>query len=229
MDAQPDRTGATTRGGGSQTLARGLRALALIGEAEAPLAVAELAQRLGIHRSMAYRLVATLEEQGFAERDDAGALAVGPRIASLARVVAKDLQTAASPELEAAADELGMTAFLVTYDGECAVTLQSAMPRNAAATIAQRPGNRHPVDHGAPGRVIRSQLDPAAHPPQRFERSHDEVLPGIASIAVPVAVPGGRPAAVAALELTRFADGERTERVVARLEEAARRIAAAMR
>ena len=45
--------------GGSQTLARGLLALEIVGSATAPIGVAALAQQLKIHRSMAYRLVKT--------------------------------------------------------------------------------------------------------------------------------------------------------------------------
>ncbi|BCW58586.1 hypothetical protein StoSoilB20_19330 [Arthrobacter sp. StoSoilB20] len=48
------------------------------------------------------------------------------RMAELARNVAPDLQAAASRELVALANELGMTAFLVAFDGEAAVTLASA-------------------------------------------------------------------------------------------------------
>lgn len=199
---------------GSQTLARGLSALALIGEEEDALSVSELANRLGIHRSMAYRLVKTLEQHGFVERLPTGELELGARLASLARGVAKSLQAAAAPELTAIADELGMTAFLVIYDGEAAVTLSNAEPRHAEATVAQRPGSRHPIDRGAPGRVIRSQLHPERYPPQRFECSHDEVLPGLSSIAVPLPLPQGRAAAIAVLFLPHPVDQERIANVL---------------
>ena len=185
--------------GGSQTLARGLRAVMLIGEAETPPTVAELAAELGIHRSMAYRLVATLEQFGFVERTSAGRLELGLRIAGLARTVAGDLQSVAGPHLQSIADELQFTAFIVVYDGEAAVTLQNALPRESIATVAQRPGSRHEIDRGAPGRVIRSQLHPDEYPPQSFEYSEDEVIPGLSSYAVPLAVPSSRPAALAVI------------------------------
>src|SRR5699024_3371387 len=109
--------------GGSQTLARGLAALALIGESQQPPTVADLAEHLGIHQSMVYRLVRTLEDFGFVTRNGAGQLEVGVRLANIARNVARDLQQAAIPELTTLANQLGMTAFIVTYDGEQAVTL----------------------------------------------------------------------------------------------------------
>src|SRR5699024_7347445 len=125
---------------GSQTLARRLRALALIGESNTPLAVPELAEALEIHRSMAYRLVRTFEDFGYVDRDAAGRREIGVRMATLTRNIARDLQTAANPELVALANTLGMTAFIVTYDGEQAVTLMAVEPQHAVTTVAQRPG-----------------------------------------------------------------------------------------
>lgn len=209
---------------GSQTLARGLRALALIGESDAPVTVAELAEQLGVHRSMAYRLVRTLEDHGFAERDASGGLTVGIRLVALARGAARDLQSAAAPVLEDLADELGMTTCIVAYDGEAAVTLMSAEPRTTHASVAQRPGSRHSIDDGAPGRVIRSQLDAAAFPPEPFERSRDEVVAGLSSLAVPL--PIDRAAALAVVYLTQPVD---EAAVAAHLTSAAARILAAAR
>lgn len=186
---------------GSQTLSRGLRAIELIGESGSPFSVSELSVQLGIHRSMGYRLVRTLEQHGFVQRSSAGALELGVRLSTLARGVAKDLQAAAAPELAMLAEELSMTAFLVTYDGESAVTLSSVEPQNVETTLAKKPGSRHSINQGAPGKVIRSQIDPVTFPPKAFEVSQNEVLPGIASIAVPLVVTGNQPAALAVLFL----------------------------
>lgn len=207
--------------GGSQTLARGLKALALIGESNTPLTVPEVAERLGIHRSMAYRLVRTLEDFGFVERDQTGRLEIGVRMATLTRSIARDLQAAANPELLALANALGMTAFIVAYDGEQAVTLLAVEPQHAVTTVAQRPGSRHPIDHGAPGRVIRSQLKPEQFPPQRYEVSQDEVFTGLSSVAVPLRTADERPASLAILYVMSDLD---VDDVADKLLESARRI-----
>ena len=217
-------TGETAQG--SQTLARGLRALELIGDAPAPMSVAQLAEAIGIHRSMAYRLIATLEAHGFAVRTPSGELELGARLVALARGVARDLQAAAAPELERVTEELQLTSFLVTYDGEAAVTLLSAQPRDLDAMVVQRPGSRHSIDVGAPGRVIRSQLDPATYPPARYEVSQSEVIEGLTSIAVPIVLPQGRPAALAALLVARPVA---EEEIVERLATTSRRIAERVR
>jgi len=212
--------------GGSQTLARGLAALAMIGETEQPPTVPELAARLGIHRSMAYRLVRTLEQHGFVERAADGELRVGLRLVAIARTAARDLQSAAMPALLDVANELDVTAFLVAYDGEAAVTLVSAEPQHAGAPVGQRPGTRHPIDRGAPGRVIRSQLDPVGHPPAAFESSHDEIFEGLSAIAVPLAIPGRRPMSIAAVYLSGRGIDPRL--LAARLASAALRIGGAL-
>lgn len=214
-----------TTEGGSQTLGRGLEALTLIGESATPLSVSELAGMLGVHRSMAYRLVKTFEQYGFVERNPAGELELGARLGALARNVAKSLQAAAAPHLATVSDELQMTALLVVFDGEAAVTLSTAEPRLADATVAQRPGTRHPIDNGAPGRVIRSMLNPEEHPAKDYEFSHDEVIPGLTSIAVPLLLPQSKPAAIAVIYPPLERDQEHIAQV---LKEASARISTAL-
>lgn len=210
---------------GSQTLARGLRAIEVIGASNAPLSVSALCQELGIHRSMGYRLVKTLETYGFVERDVAGGLRLGGKVATLARSIAKTLQEAAAPELTALAAELHMTAFLATLDGDSVVTLSSAEPQSVETTVAKRPGGRHSLNQGAPGKVVRSQVDPATYPPQLFEISQDEVIPGVASVAVPLVVPGNKPAALAVVYLPQAID---VAHIATALSAAAARIVATL-
>ncbi len=211
--------------GGSQTLARGLTALEIIGSVPEPISVAALSQQLNIHRSMGYRLVKTLEQSGFVERDVSGGLIVGSKLAILARGVAKDLRSAAAPELAAIAEALEMTAFLVAYDGEFAVTLSSAEPKNLETTLGKKPGSRHAVGQGAPGKVIQSLLKPKKFPPQPFEVSENEVIHGIASIAVPLHLSSGQPAAIAVLYIPHKVN---VAKVAKALTAAANRICAVM-
>lgn len=215
----------STTDAGSQTLARGLTALELIGTSADPLSVATLSQQLMIHRSMGYRLVKTLEQFGFVERHAGGGLSLGPKLATLARRVSKDLLSAATPELADVAERLAMTTFLVTYDGESVVTLCSAEPKNLETTLVKKPGSRHAVGQGAPGKVIQSLLKPKRFPPQPFEVSENEVIQGIASIAVPLHLASGQPAALAVVHFPRAVNAKKVAKVLA---EAAERIATSM-
>lgn len=204
---------------GSQTLSRGLAALALIGESSRSLTINDLAAALGVNRSAAYRVVRTLEQHRFIHRDGEGQLSLGVRLAAFGQAISRDIQAAALPELQRVADTLLMTAFLVVFDGEEAVTLLSVEPSTAATFVAQRPGRRHPIGRGAPGRVLQSQLDPIGYPAARFESSHDEVIPGLSAIAIPLAA--SRPTSIAVLYATRDVD---TSTIVAELESAAERV-----
>ncbi len=222
----------------SQTLSRGITALELLADAEKPLSIGELSERLGLHRSITYRIVRTLEEHGLVVRDAGGLLELGPRLAALARSVARDLQSAALPELGALAAELEMTAFLTILDGSEVVTLFSVEPRHGRATVAQRPGTRHSLLVGAPGAAIQSILTAAeraalseAGPEEAglatrpleggFATSHDEVIPGLSAIAVPLRVPGRAAAALAVVyvhhEVPAAAIAERLQQAAARI------------
>ncbi|MGN6427435.1 MAG: IclR family transcriptional regulator, partial [Leifsonia sp.] len=196
----------------SQTLSRGIRVLEVLADAERPLTIAELAAALGVHRSIVYRILRTLEDHGLVVRNAAGAAQLGPRMATLARSVSRSLQSAALPQLSAVANELSMTAFLAVLDRHEVVTLVSIEPANAHASVAQRPGTRHPLASGAPGIAIQSALTeeqwselPDEHPRDEaatarrlgYATSHDEVIPGIASVAVPLVVHGQPLASIA--------------------------------
>lgn len=218
----------------SQTLSRGIALLEVMAEADGPLTVADLASRLAVHRSIAYRLVRTLEEHRLVARTESGAYRLAAGLAVLARGVSRDLQTAALPELGALATALGMTAFVAVLDGDEVVTLTSVEPGGVHAAVAQRPGSRHPVDRGAPGLAIqiallrrgsasslarRAEVEEALR--RGFAASQGEVIAGLSSIAVPLEVPDQPPAALAVVHLTGSTPGQD---VPAMLLAAARRI-----
>jgi DNA-binding IclR family transcriptional regulator len=224
----------------SQTLSRGIRLLEQLADARRPLTIDELAERVDLHRSVTYRLLRTLEDHGLVSRDAAGAVRLGTGLAALAAGVAADLQAEALPELTAAANDLGMTCFLVVLDHDECVTLASVEPRHAVTAVAQRPGSRHPVTRGAPGRAILAQLSPRRWPDDVDARlasqvadavelgwatSHDEVIPTFRSVAVPLAVQGREPAAVAAVYVATDIDDAA---IAARLVAAAEAIRAAL-
>ena len=219
----------------SQTLDRGLRILEHLAAVPAAQPVAEVAAAVGLHRSIAYRLLRTLEDHQLVERDAAGRYRLGLGVAALARGVRSDLQAAALPRLDALAAELGMTAFLVVRAGDEAVTVASVEPHDTAAHVAYRPGTRHPVGVGAPGVAL---LVPQAPAPDDREAlaearrlgwasSHGEVVPGLRSIAAPVLGPDG--GARAAIAVVYVDDGADVDRVGRRVVEAAAGVAAALR
>src|SRR5699024_10649945 len=228
--SSPSRTG-------SQTLSRGLRILEILSDAGGGLSIDDVAGALGVHRSNAYRLVRTLEDHGLVSRVPAGMLALGARLAALAAGVARDLQAEALPELTSAANELGMTCFVAVYDhGEC-VTLASVEPRHAMGVVAQRPGTRHFVGAGAPGRAVLAQLPTSQWPDGVASEvasdvaaggpfySYDEVISDLRSVAVPLRIRGFQPAAVGAVYVSSTLS---EQNIGARLGQAAETVAQAL-
>ncbi|HEU4849904.1 MAG TPA: helix-turn-helix domain-containing protein [Terrimesophilobacter sp.] len=200
----------------SQTLSRGIRILEILADAREPLTIDELARSLDLHRSIAYRLLRTLESHRLVERDAAGKVSLGARMAALATGIAHDLQSAALPELTAIAGDLGMTCFLVVLDQDECITLASVEPRHAIASVVQRPGARHSVLLGAPGKAILSIMTQAEWPDgasarlraeveavreRGYATSHDEVISTVQSVSVPLSLRGRRPAAIAVIHV----------------------------
>ncbi len=216
----------------NQTLDRGLRALEVIATATEPPTVDGLAERLGIHRSMAYRIVRTLEDHGLVKRDSEGRCVPWTRLTDLARRVQFSLQSLARPELESAAQDLGHTTFLVVAVGSNAVTIDSVEPPATDTFVGYRPGTRHRLDRGAPGIAIcaggpaiadeRVEVSKARQ--RGWARSSGEVVPGLGSVAVWVEGAGDEPLAALACV---FLDAERPdlELVARRLRSSADRIA----
>ncbi|WP_026818066.1 IclR family transcriptional regulator [Arthrobacter castelli] len=223
----------------SQTLSRGIRALEILADAQAPMSIAELSSALGVHRSIAYRILRTLEDHSLLMRTEGGLVQAGPGLAALARGVSRDLQTAALPELTDVANSLQMTAFIAEWDRHDCVTLMTVEPRHSETTLAQRPGTRHQFSAGAPGIAIQSALTEgqwnqiAPGLPYRQEAveaagrgyavSHDEVIAGVSSVAVPIQVPGQLPAAIAVIYIRGTRD---TDPIGSRLLASAAEIAA---
>ncbi|MDO5633554.1 MAG: IclR family transcriptional regulator [Micrococcus sp.] len=226
---------------GSQTLDRGISMLEYVTDADAPPTIAAIAEHLGVHRSIAYRILRTFEGRGLLRRDDAGRVHPAPALAVLARRVEQDLQAAALPELSALSAELGMSAFVVVWDGGDCVTLVTVEPPRGNL-VTQRPGTQHPLGRGGPGIALAAGLtedelddaidsgailDSRRRDVEQARRrgmalSSGEVIPGVSSVAVPLRVRGQLPASLAVVYATRAAD---TRAIGQRLRVAAGEIA----
>jgi DNA-binding IclR family transcriptional regulator len=224
-------------GGGapqSQTLDRGIRVLEHLATLGTPQPVAEIASALGLHRSITYRLLRTLEDHQVVERDAVGHYWLGLGMVALARGVRAGLQSAALPRLNALVAELGMTAFLVVRSGDDAVTVASVEPQDSQAHVVYRPGIRHPVDRGAPGLALLmpEPASPDDRPELREARdigwatSHGEVIPGLRSVASPIVGPDG--GARAALAVVYVDGGADSARIGAAVTAAAMKVAGAL-
>ena len=81
----------------SQTLDRGLRVLEAIATADEAPRIEDLASRIAVHRSIAYRIVRTLELHALIWRDSGGRCHPGDKLAQWARRTAPHSRSSPGP------------------------------------------------------------------------------------------------------------------------------------
>lgn len=131
--------------------------------ADGELGITEIAKLLGVHKSTAFRLVATLEGHGLVEKVAGGSryrLGVGIlRLASAVRGQL-DIVREARPYLQRLADELGETANLVILMGSETLYLDQAVG-SSSLQMYNWIGRRNPAVSSANGRVLLNALPEA--------------------------------------------------------------------
>src|SRR5436190_1505265 len=103
---------------GSQTLARGLRALELVAASKNGLTMQEVAEALDVHRTIAYRMLSTLADFHLVTRLPDGRFRAGAGLTALAARVQGGLREVALPVLRELADTLECTLSLIVAEGE---------------------------------------------------------------------------------------------------------------
>jgi DNA-binding IclR family transcriptional regulator len=190
---------------GNQTLARGLDVLLAVVDAPEGLTVQQVCDFLGVHRSIAYRLLQTLSDFGLVARSTAGVYLPGARLATLANAYQPLLRDVAMPILRALADRIGSTVSMFVQQGSEAVAIMMVEPTNAVHHIAFRPGMRTPMDRGSAAYAIRAGSPPVKGEPEKvtvardrgYACSHGEVEPDAYGVAAWIPVePGGPQAAL---------------------------------
>jgi len=124
---------------------------------------ADVARELGVHRSTALRLLATLERHAMVERDPRTAkYRLGRRLPQLASVVTGevDLRYVARPVCEGLADALGDTVTLDILAGDVIVPIEQATASSSVVSVNWL-GRRTPVHCTASGKVILAFAPPA--------------------------------------------------------------------
>lgn len=156
----PDAPRQTPPAAGAQTLARGLNALELVAYSPAGLTIQDVADRLGVHRSIATRLLSTIADHRLINRGPDGRYRAAGGLAALAREVYSALRDQATPPMQALADRLGASVALFVAEADDAVAVTVTEPANSAVRVSFRPGGRHPLGRGAAGYALLAALPP---------------------------------------------------------------------
>ena len=194
---------------GARTLDNGLRVLEAIAIRPDGSTIADIARVVGIHRTVAYRLLVTLTDHALVSRGPDGRYCLGPATAGLTTALRADLQQTARPHLRALAETTDATAHLTIRDGSDAVSIAVVEPQHASMHVAYRIGSRHPLTVGAAGMAIL-----IGGPAQRGERvairngrkqgyvaSAGELQPGAWGLSAPIQASGFTDASVGVISL----------------------------
>lgn len=143
-----------------KTVDRALQVLLQFNDAHPEWSTGELAEVLGLHRSIVYRLLATLERRGFlTQADQRGRFRLGLRLVELGNVVLAnlDLRQVARPSMARLVRETGESAFLTVVSGDesvCVDKIESSQAIRVTLTI----GGRYPLHAGASNKILLAHL-----------------------------------------------------------------------
>ncbi|CAH1218749.1 HTH-type transcriptional regulator KipR [Paenibacillus plantiphilus] len=119
-------------------------------------AMTEIAEKVGLHKSTVHRMLATLEERGFVQRDAASdRYRMGLRIWELSANMwgADDPAVISLPEMEQLRDQLGETISLYIRDGNERIRIQALQSNQAVRRVALI-GARLPLYVGASSKIL---------------------------------------------------------------------------
>lgn len=222
-----------SRNVGTQTLARGLRALEIVAAAQGGAGIQEVADELGVHRTVAYRLLSTLADFRLVSRGADGRFRPGAGLAALAQGSVTSLRELATPYLRELAEDLESTISLLVAEGDEAIAIAVVEPANARYHLSFREGSRHPLDRGSAGIALQSASPPRSGEATEVRKArkeghastHGQVEPGAYGVAAPLRLrPGTPPACVNVITYRR----DIAERAAGAVVEAARRIDTAL-
>lgn len=142
---------------GTQTLGRALDILFVLAETDTTLSVTEIAEKVAIPESTAYRLLQTLEQNGIVERRRKGQIGLGLRILDLARSlhqqVDRELYMIARPIMEKLTEKTDETSILMVRTGTNIICIQFVESRRLIRFAIEN-GRILPLRSGASGKAI---------------------------------------------------------------------------
>jgi len=142
-----------------QVIDRSARLMQAIATTNSPTSLKVLSAETGLHPSTSFRILASLIEVGFVERDSAGHYFIGRKISHLAnsRRRSTDLREEALPIMVRLRDEIGETINLTVREGDEVIYIERATP-NRMMRVEQVIGSRAPLHVTAVGKLMLNEL-----------------------------------------------------------------------
>lgn len=199
-------TSRSSKGVRSQTLERALDTLQVLADGKRRTSQ-ELANELGLHRSIVYRILRTLEDYTLISRAPDGRYLLGLGIAALAESGMGDLEAHVVSVLQELSNVTSATAIFCSPQRDDAVVLSSTRPSQRPASVAIRTGTRFPLNTGAPGLAILALRAPQEGEPDEaalarqtgMVRTKGEPFVGLETISMPIRLLDGQEASLSLL------------------------------
>jgi len=143
------------------TLEKCVRILTLFSQSARVLTVSQIADRLDLPRSTAYRYISALRAQHLIEETPDGAgYRLGSRILELAATMSRrPLRDTVQPYLEEISRETGETTILCVLRGHVGVCMEKVEGHHALR-VSYELGDTYPLHAAATGKAILAYLDP---------------------------------------------------------------------
>jgi DNA-binding IclR family transcriptional regulator len=179
---------------GSQTLARGLSALQAVSSSPTGVTAQQVADQVGVHRTIAYRLLSTLAQYRYIVKGEDGKYRPAAALAVLGASFDNNLRALSVPTLRTLADDLGATVSMLVAEGEQQVAVAVIVPTLVFYQLSFHEGSRYPLERGAAGIALLASMQP--RPGERdlvpltreqgWVITHGEIEPDTYGLAVPV-------------------------------------------
>lgn len=161
------RTGRTDVGRGASNkiavLDRATALLVALSQFTRPATLNEVAQKAGLSKATAFRILSTLAEPGFVEQDAATSsyrLGIAPMHMAMAVLDGIGVHGKARPVMRAITEMLNETVVLSVQDGDYRVNVDAVECTNAISS-SRRIGEPRPLHSGAASRVLMAALSDA--------------------------------------------------------------------
>ncbi len=138
-----------------QVIDRMTALLEAVARYQQPVSLKVLAAETGLHSSTAFRILASMVDNGFIERDGTGQYRLGVKLLHLGSRVRSsiDLRAEAKPAMEALRDRLDESVNLTMREGDEVVYVEKATP-NRMMHVQQLIGSRAPLHVTAVGKMM---------------------------------------------------------------------------
>jgi DNA-binding IclR family transcriptional regulator len=143
-----------------QSLDRAVSVLDLLGESEGPLGLADVCERMDLHKSTAHRALMVLERCGLIERTPENRFRLGLKLYELGtRAVEQiDLRARVHPWFRRLSAQVGETVHLGVLQKTSVVYLDKVEPSNRRVWLSSRIGTSNPVYCTAMGKAMMAFL-----------------------------------------------------------------------